>query len=323
MTTPDNPADQADRVRQELGLREALTWVRGLATLGPPPDPIALPAPDEAARQLVRMAVPEPDIERIVGALPDRGSQPALWWLLEREHHRIVRDMGGYVPMPGGPTLPYGLGDTARYFYVYVFLATVPAVRRFQESRGIPEDVAWATFTDLGEKVAIHRRKYGDGGMATQFWFLLHLRGVIYALGRLQFNLQRRSDPQGPLHAEQPVLGTHIPELGGPITPAACDDSLTRARPFFDRHFPEHGARVAVCTSWLLDPQLADYLPETSNIVSFMRRWSLLDEEPEPGDRSVLEFVFRRTDQPIDQLPQSSTLERAVVAHLRAGRHWR
>ncbi|MGH3097980.1 MAG: hypothetical protein ACRDMV_18510 [Streptosporangiales bacterium] len=37
----------------------------------------------------------------------------------------------------------------------------------------------------------------------------------------------------------------------------------------------------------------------------------------------MLEFVFRRTDQPIDQLPQSSTLERAVVAHLRAGRHWR
>ena len=53
-----------------------------------------------------------------------------------------------------------------------------------------------------------------------------------------------------------------------------------------------------------------------------MRRWRIVDEVLEPADASMLEFVFRRDEQPIDELPQDTTLERAVVAHLRAGRHW-
>jgi hypothetical protein len=35
-----------------------------------------------------------------------------------------------------------------------------------------------------------------------------------------------------------------------------------------------------------------------------------------------VEFVFRYNGQPLDELPQRTTLERAVVARLKAGRHW-
>jgi hypothetical protein len=40
------------------------------------------------------------------------------------------------------------------------------------------------------------------------------------------------------------------------------------------------------------------------------------------GDRAVFEFVFRRVRPSLDELPQRTTLERAVVTHLRSGRHW-
>jgi hypothetical protein len=309
------------RIALDLGAKHK-EWLDQLASLDAPPEPVTLPVGNEALELLAELDIPDVDAREIVAAVPDPDTQPELWWLLERTHHMLVADMGGYGPMDGGPTLPYELGATARYFYVYVYLSTMPAVRRFHAARDIPDDVAWATHRDLGEKVAIHRRKYGVGGMNTQFWFTLHQRGVIYRLGRLQFNLTRKERNQGGLYLDQPLLGTHIPEFGGAMTPQACDASFEAARPFFDQHFPEHCARVAICTSWLLDPQLAEYLPETSNIVRFMRRWRIVDEMLEPADGSMLEFVFRRDEQPIDELPQDTTLERAVVSHIKAGRHW-
>lgn len=86
------------------------------------------------------------------------------------------------------------------------------------------------------------------------------------------------------------------------------------------------------CLSWLLDPQLASYLPERSNIVQFQRRFQLMptmQTAAERADTVMLEYVFDRihNDAHIDDalltsLPQRSTLERAFVSHLRAGRYW-
>jgi hypothetical protein len=124
-----------------------------------------------------------------------------------------------------------------------------------------------------------------------------------------------------PFRDGEPALGIHIPE-SGPLTPEACDDSFAQARTFFPRHFPESATRLAICTSWLLDPQLADYLPPDSNIVRFGRRFTLVGDGSD-GDADVLRFVFHRIRPNIDELPQRTTLERATVAHLRAGKHWR
>jgi hypothetical protein len=113
----------------------------------------------------------------------------------------------------------------------------------------------------------------------------------------------------------------HIPESGGPFSPAACSESFEQARSFFAHHFPEETYRFAICSSWLLDPHLADYLPSTSNIIRFQRLFHLI-----PGgtndDQGVIRFVFRRAAPPLDELPLRTTLERAVVSHLQAGGHW-
>ena len=102
------------------------------------------------------------------------------------------------------------------------------------------------------------------------------------------------------------------------------------ARRSSPRISPEHPIDTGTCDSWLLDPQLAEYLPATSNIVAFQRRFTLTDQPPDEqvidgrtrGDRSVLEFVFRSPGTPLDRLPQRTALERAAVTHLKAGRHW-
>ena len=120
--------------------------------------------------------------------------------------------------------------------------------------------------------------------------------------------------------ARHRALGIHIPETGS-LSPEACDDSIQRARAFFARHFSEEEYRLATCGSWLLDPQLADYLPETSNIIRFQRRFQIMPVSWD-GDRDMFRYVFGRPTIQLDGLPQETALQRAIVQHLRSGRHW-
>ncbi|WP_433501597.1 hypothetical protein ACQP1K_20195 [Sphaerimonospora sp. CA-214678] len=125
-------------------------------------------------------------------------------------------------------------------------------------------------------------------------------------------------------HRGDTAIGLHIPE-SGPMTPEAVAASLDEARAFFPRHFPGERYTAFSCGSWLLDPQLLEYLPEDSNIVRFQRRFELAPyEEPEglDADVEVLRFVFRTLTTPLDRLPRRTVLQRAIVDHLKAGRHW-
>jgi hypothetical protein len=118
------------------------------------------------------------------------------------------------------------------------------------------------------------------------------------------------------------ALSLHIPALG-PLTPEACSESLYRMQTAFNKIRPGGPPRIATCTSWMLDEQLAEYLPSDSNILAFQRRFTLV-----PGARDNDDWILRvvfGTEHPkeLDALPQRTRLERAVVNHLRQGLHWR
>jgi GNAT domain-containint protein/N-acyltransferase family protein len=269
-----------------------------------------------------RLAIVEQDQQEILAAWPARETDPETWSSLERTYAALVNDLGGFAPLelPGPDVDSTPLG---RYFFVYVYLAALADVRRFHVQRRIPDEVSWATLSDLGRNLRRDRLLLGDGGLRTSGWLTLHFRGSIYQLGRLQFNRMnvRAGHVAESLPEGGPAIGIHIPE-SGPLTPEACDESLAEAHFFFARHFPETPTRLAFCTSWLLDPQLAEYLERESNILRFQRRFTLVGDGYD-GDADVLRFVFHRIAPNIDDLPQRTTLERAIVAHLRAAKHWR
>lgn len=122
------------------------------------------------------------------------------------------------------------------------------------------------------------------------------------------------------LKTGDPVLGLHIP-ASGPMDPASCADSFRRAGPFYSKHFPERPYKAIVTSTWLLDAQLEDYLPADSNIVQFLAAWYLLPY-PRANDHQIWERVF---DGPVDldKAPQKTSVQRAVIAHVRKGGHWR
>jgi hypothetical protein len=323
------PRLDAATVGQRLGLGDDhQTWLTELEAAGPPTAPGVLPNPDSVSFLFERLGIAAADTADLIRAWPSPDSTPEVWWLLERCHNRIVADLGRIEDPAPWPFLPKSLGLLGRFFYVYVFLAAVPEIRRWHRKRHISDEISWATLADLGRHLAIDRRVHGEGGLDHPWWLRLHFRGALYQLGRLQFARSRIPykpailDGLGvPFGDGDLALDVHIPEAG-PLTPATCDRSLQWARDFFPVHFPTERYKVAICTSWLLDDQLANYLEPDSNIIRFQRRFSLLSGGGN-GDEDMLMFVFRRAAPVLDELPQRTRLERAVVGHLKRGQHWK
>ncbi|MDA0632213.1 acyltransferase domain-containing protein [Nonomuraea sp. MCN248] len=300
-------------------------WLTGMESDDAPD--VELVPPD--ALTLLDLAVPHEDVNEILALTGPILDDPGLRWLLERCARRLVRDLGAAGISFDLPHLPAELGAAGRYFHLYAFVAALPHVRAYHREHGVPADVSRHTLADLGRNLAVHRRRHGVGGVIQPSWIQLHFRGVLYQLGRLQFERAVLGSRMGavvagalPAGPGSPCLLLHIPDFSGPLTPAACDDSLARARAFFPRHFPGEHYAVAACFSWLLDPQLADHLPDTANIVAFQRRFRPGYRNEEPNDAGPIEFVFGDPALTVDELSPRTTLEHAVVAHLRAGGHW-
>ncbi len=274
-----------------------------------------LPAASDAPAILARLAVPPDDAAEIIAGWPEPGSPqwtPELRWLLDRSTALVRADLGGYGWLPPGPELPRDRGPAWRHLYVYAYLALLDVTMAYHRDHGIPDAVSWTTLADLGRNLAIDRRMRGEGWPVMQSWLTLHTRGSLYELGRLQH------------HRAGATIDLHIPD-SGPLSPEAIDASLDQARAFFPRHFPDEHYTAFACGSWLLDPQLAEYLPEDSNIIRFQRRFELEPyEQPEglDADVEVLRFVFRTLSTPLDALPRRTVLQRAIIDHLAAGGHW-
>ncbi len=326
MSGNSQASDEVRRVHSALGLsgRELDSLVR-LATIGPLPEQFRLPARIVAEQALSELGVTAADQAEIAAARPQPGVNPELWWLMERCSHYLISNLG----RPGPPSPPWPslavLGPTGRFAYVWVLLAVLPAVRRYHARHQVSDEVSWDSLGVLASQLTNHRAIYGYGGLHTQDWMTHHFRGVVYSLGRLHFERlvvpSGASPSAGGPQPGDPVLGLHIPE--GRLTPAAVDESLARATTFFERHLSAEKYRYAVCDSWVLDPQLREYLPADSNIIRFQQRFALRPIAPDVDDSAtVVEFLFKRPLAELDSLPRATTLQRAVIDHVRARRGW-
>ncbi|MEU6142259.1 acyltransferase domain-containing protein [Streptomyces sp. NPDC047081] len=289
-----------------------------------------LPDADELAEELLDLAVPHEDINELVRMGRRVTDDPELRAILEASVRELVQDMGEVGSPVDLPELDWPSGPLQRCFSVYVFVAALPYTRAYHRARGIPADVTRHTLADLGRNMAVHRRRHGVAGVQAPWWLVHHFRGELFQLGRLQFERARHGERTARMiagagldvSAGMPCLNLHIPDFLGPLSPRACERSLALAAEFFARHFPEEKYRTVLCHSWLLDPQLKEYLPADSNIVRFQDRFRVARRLAEPADTEPVQFVFGDPDMAVESLPRRTAVERAVGDHLRAGGHW-
>jgi hypothetical protein len=208
--------------------------------------------------------------------------------------------------------------------WLKAFFELTPHVVEWSRGRGIPDRVIRDTLADVGRHLAISRRVTGEFGLQTWRWLTYHFTVRIFALGRLQFALERAaptSEVDGVIKAGDWVLAVHIPE-SGPLRPDLVDESLAAAKVFFAEHFPQHPVSVVTCDSWMLDPFLLDRVAPESNVGSFVRRFTPIGHSSD-GHTDALYFVFRTRDlSRLDELPRDTSLQRAVLERFELGETW-
>ncbi len=309
------------------------TTVEALQHLRTPDEPVELTLPtlEQAATILDACDIDPIDVQEALAVRPDPERYPAHWWLLSRVSHDILANMGQPVPIDGFrgyPPVPASTGAMGRYLPVWTFLTLVPFTRQFHQERDISAEISAATLgSALGMGLRAHRAATGLGGLGLWGfgWTLpLRLRGVDYQIGRLGFHIGEMSMSSGTCGH---LLGVHI-LAGSPLTPDACDRSFDDARKFFTRHFPDAPITFFTCESWLMDLQLRDYLAPTSNIIQFQTHFSTIPlaerlRDAHQCDGDMRSYIFgAQASLPLAELPQATSLERAFVSHLQAGKHW-
>lgn len=202
--------------------------------------------------------------------------------------------------------------------------AMYESAERFR-SWGIPANVIDHTMSVLQRFTAEYRKEFGVFGFDRGFWAWRQVCGQIFRLGALEYEyltLSARVAGLTGIPAGTPVLTIHIPS-GTDLSREALDDSYAQARAFYRAH-PKaclqdgQPPEAIMCHSWLLSPTLLTFLKEGSGIRRFAQDFELYESEAE--SKGCYHFLFLKADDtnPAD-LPEDTSLRRAVKAHLMAG----
>lgn len=113
-------------------------------------------------------------------------------------------------------------------------------------------------------------------------------------------------------------LSVHIPPTGV-LSREACAESYQRAIEVFRPLFPDERIVAFTCKSWMMAPELKDFLKPDSRILAFQEPY-LKYPIPSLG-RDIFNFVFKEKSADCDyaSLPEKTSLQRALKNHYLAG----
>ncbi len=182
--------------------------------------------------------------------------------------------------------------------YLYVRFA-VDAHGNWQ-ARGIIDEIYYDTMKDITIWCLDCERKKGVYGLSETKWLSLHIKGKIFQLGRLQFEL------------EGTLIHVHIPE-GSSLEPSICDESFAKAEEFFDESYQTYD-----CDSWLLSSELKKICPEDSNIIRFQNRFDV--QKVTHPFLQAEERVFGEIREDKTSYPEDTSLQRALKLYVLDGK---
>jgi len=160
----------------------------------------------------------------------------------------------------------------------------------------------------------------GSAGQQTKEWIAEFAQGEDYFEGycvdvqstrviKEKIRLSRR-EWQIAVSAQDPVISVHIP-AGKGFTEKNIESAYARCYDILSRCFPEYRPKCFYCHSWLLDPQLREYLKPTSNIVAFQSKY--LRFATLSLGKDVFTFLFHMPSaKSFLDLPENSSLQKCV-----------
>lgn len=201
-----------------------------------------------------------------------------------------------------------------------VILATDRAIPLYRE-KGIDEALMWDTFRDIEQKARSVKDAYGYYGQRVLNWFVVFLRAEVLRFGCFMYvagdYTSQKPYTYGDVTLQQgdPVWHLHIGG-GQPFHKEARYESLKRAHA---QLCPDGGVLRCTCSTWLLFPPYREFLSPTSNIVSFMDDFAIVQVDDHPTFRDCHRIFGKPYEGDPHALPETTSLQRAFKQHLIAG----
>jgi len=115
-----------------------------------------------------------------------------------------------------------------------------------------------------------------------------------------------------------PCISVHIPAQGA-LTKEACEESYARAKTIFSKFYPELAIKAFRCHSWMMAPELKEILRPGSHILDFQAPY--LKCPSRSKGRDVLYFVFKTETSEYRDLPEDTSLQRALKQRYLSGEY--
>ncbi len=166
-------------------------------------------------------------------------------------------------------------------------------VERKYKEMGIDENIMVDTLSDIRLWTDAWTDVKGELCLYELPWLKTHMKCELFRIGSLEFRAAKSEidcSADG-VHKGDNIVEIHIPN-GANLSREAVANSLSEAKNFYNKHFPEYKFTHFTFHSWIMDEELQKLLKPESNILGFQNMFTRADEEPEE-DYAALRYVFR------------------------------
>lgn len=174
--------------------------------------------------------------------------------------------------------------------------------------KGVSDAIFADTMKFCTRFVLDHHRHYGVYAFTWGWWLPRQLSFQEFRIGALEYELV--DDEKGRW------INIHIPG-DATLTLNALRHSYDDARATISRIQPGWASADMFCDSWMLSSVLHDLLPPTSNILAFQASFDVI--KVDPANRHAIRWIYGRDDLPLEDLPESTSLQRSAKALLLRG----
>ena len=205
--------------------------------------------------------------------------------------------------------------------YLLYFISLSKYTKQHYEKHQYPAELFYASMADLSYKMKECYELHQVYGNCVPWWEDGFFNLSRFALGRFQYE-KIKMDTSLVIHGHlikkgDTVINFHIPS-SGPLTKELCFSSFAKASEFYAKEF-ESRPIVFVCHSWLLFPHHLEFLPKESNILMFLKFFTVYETEIDEEKSDLWRIFYQDATKPFEELPRNTSLQRAYADWLEKG----
>lgn len=174
--------------------------------------------------------------------------------------------------------------------------------------RGISDEIFIATMKFCTRFLQEHFKTYQDYKFEKAWWFPRQVSLCEYRIGALEYEL---------VDGEEREIEIHIPS-DADLRKESVACSLKEFDEFLGKYYPEWENVSKTCNTWMLMPELKEFLKEDSNIIAFQNLFEI--DRIDYDAVWYMGWIFPGIERIDENLPEGTTLQRNIKKYLLEGK---